>query len=90
MSTTDVEHGTYAGAMWHAYRREEKCIPCREAARQYRNKWREDPEKRESDRLMGVAIARAKTRLKNAHMDEYKQYYREELAQLKANKQAAA
>lgn len=40
----EVEHGTYAGAIWHKAHRVPLCDPCQEAQNEYMREWRKTPE----------------------------------------------
>jgi uncharacterized protein len=81
MST--VRHGTYAGWNWHQRAGVPVCLDCKEAQRQYRAKWRADPENRAKDRAIIRAYHRALQRLAAEHPDQFKALVAEERAKIK-------
>ena len=83
---TAAKHGTYARAQRHLKDGDlASCIACKEAARQYQANYRASSPERRQRVLDGVkAGLRAKTRLKDAHPEEYRRYYFEELKALEA------
>jgi hypothetical protein len=83
MTTTAVNHGTYAGWNWHMREKVKMCIACREAKRQYAADLRQDPARRTRDREVVKANRRAQQRLAAIHPDEYRALYLEELNALR-------
>ena len=82
---TTPKHGTYAGWNWHKRNDVAVCIACQEAQRQYKAAWRQaNPNARSRNNQIVRANERAKLRLKEAHPDEYRTYYLEELAKQRA------
>lgn len=80
--TEDERCGTLAGAQVHDRRSEQKCEPCREAARAYFAKRREDPDVRRVAREQRRARTRAYARLARMYPAVYRALYDEESAEI--------
>lgn len=83
MATRPNEHGTNAGYERHRKAGEKPCDDCRRAHNAYTVAWRRqnsgNPEYQAMRNRYDNARARALSRLRQAHLDEYDKYLREEL-----------
>jgi hypothetical protein len=78
--TTDARCGTYAGAMAHPRRGEDKCEPCLKAARDYVKNRRQRAEVRRAEYEQKTARTRALARLARLHPTEFRDLLAEESA----------
>jgi len=79
-TTTDTQHGTYAG--WNRHRRQgtKTCAECRRANREYHREWRASNGGRAQQARYTKAANAALQQLKTAHFDEYRRYYEQAAA----------
>ncbi len=77
-SGSTTRHGTQSGWRLHQRRGEEPCYPCWLAKSEYDKRRKDVPEERLRNRRHASAQQRALKRLKDAHPEEYRQYYAEE------------
>jgi bacterioferritin-associated ferredoxin len=75
-----IKHGTYAGAIEHSTRGEERCGDCRRAAKEYMAVRRESEDVRNADRARDRARRRAMWRLVALHPADYALLFGDEKA----------
>lgn len=84
---TDIPHGTYAGLQRHKKLSEEPCRACKKAGAEYQaERRRASPQMRSNEALVLKAADKARRRLAQIHLAEYRKLFAEEKARLRAER----
>lgn len=76
-----TRHGTTSGFALHQKRDEDVCAACYQAKQRYDKRLRAASAKRSTARIASRAQAYANKMIKQAHPEEYKEYYQQSKAQ---------